>query len=136
VNRANYSDDCEFWDIARWRGAAKASIRGRRGQAFLRELLAALDTMSARRLINSAFERDGDVCALGAVAKARKVTLEQAWADEGETEKIAGALGIAYALAQEIMCENDSGGSWNETPERRFARVRKWVIEQIVEPSA
>jgi hypothetical protein len=37
MSRSGYSDDLENWSLIRWRGAVASAIRGRRGQAFLRE---------------------------------------------------------------------------------------------------
>jgi hypothetical protein len=45
MSRSGYSDDHSEWDLIRWRGAVASAIRGKRGQAFLRELLVALDAM-------------------------------------------------------------------------------------------
>ena len=51
MSRSGYSEDCDGWALVRWRGAVKSAIRGQRGQAFLRELLAALDAIPDKRLI-------------------------------------------------------------------------------------
>lgn len=52
MSRHGYTDSCDDnFALIRWRGAAKSAIRGKRGQAFLRELLAALDAMPEKRLI-------------------------------------------------------------------------------------
>jgi len=52
MSRSGYSDDCEDnWSWICWRGAVKSAIRGKRGQAFLRETLAALDALPERKLI-------------------------------------------------------------------------------------
>lgn len=53
MSRSGYSDDYDGdnWDLIRWRGAVTSAIRGKRGQAFLREALAALDAMPEKQLI-------------------------------------------------------------------------------------
>ena len=38
MNRSGYTEEGDNWSVVRWRGAVKAAIRGKRGQAFLREL--------------------------------------------------------------------------------------------------
>lgn len=43
MSRSGYNDDCDGWALIRWRGAVNSAINGKRGQAFLRELVAALD---------------------------------------------------------------------------------------------
>jgi hypothetical protein len=40
-----------MWSHIRWRGAVASAIRGGRGQAFLREMLAAMDAMPVKRLV-------------------------------------------------------------------------------------
>ena len=69
MSRSGYSDECDGWDLIRWRGAVASAIRGQRGQAFLREMLSALDAMPEKRLISEELERDGEVCAMGAVGQ-------------------------------------------------------------------
>lgn len=120
-----------------WRGAVASAIRGRRGQAFLEEMLAAFDALPERKLIeNSLIENDGAVCALGAVGKARALDMQKI--DPEDHETVAGAFGVAHALACEIMFENDEGaGYWaKETPEQRFERMRRWVESLISRPQA
>lgn len=61
MSRSGYTEDCDGWDLIRWRGAVASAIRGKRGQAFLREALAALDAMPEKQLISHdlvAFEYD------------------------------------------------------------------------------
>src|SRR6185295_11408998 len=71
LSRSGYSDDGERWDLIRYRGAVASAIRGARGQTFLKEILAALDAMPEKKLIANELEEDGQVCALGALGKAR-----------------------------------------------------------------
>ncbi len=47
---------------------------------------------------------------------------------------IAGAFGIAPAMAAEIMFINDDACARAETPEHRFARVRAWVVSDLAPP--
>ena len=51
MSRSGYSDDLETWQLIKWRGQVMSAIRGKRGQKFLRELLAALDAMPKKILI-------------------------------------------------------------------------------------
>lgn len=132
MSRSGYSDDCEQWSLICWRGAVASAIRGRRGQAFLREMLSALDALPEHKLIeNKLVETDGAVCALGALAKAREMNVSEI--DPEDHETVAGKFDVAHALACEVMFENDEGaGYWSEeTPEQRFARMRRWVESQI-----
>jgi hypothetical protein len=47
MSRSGYSDDCSGRELVLWRGAVASALRGRRGQAFLRELVDALDAVLA-----------------------------------------------------------------------------------------
>lgn len=136
MSRAGYSDDCDGWDLIRWRGAVKSAIRGKRGQAFLREMLAALDALPEKRLVEEDLVRpSGEVCALGAVAISRGLDVTEV--DPEDRERVAERFGIAGALAAEIAYENDECGHWHsgrghsETPEERFNRMREWVVAAL-----
>lgn len=131
MSRSGYSDDYEDNSAYLYRGAVNSAINGRRGQAFLRDLLAALDALPEKRLIEGELECQDGVCALGALGKARGVNMTGL--DPEDADRVATTFGIASALAREIVYENDEGGHyWNqETPEARFARVREWVVLNI-----
>lgn len=137
MSRSGYTDDCdEQWQHALWRGTVASSIRGKRGQAALKEMLGALAALPAKRLIREELEIDtgmpfhrGDVCALGALGKARGMDLSKL--DPEDTETAAGAFNLAEPMTREIVWVNDEAGPRRETPEQRFERVRKWVAGQI-----
>ena len=134
MSRSGYSDDCDGWALIRWRGAVASAIRGKHGQAFLREMLAALDAMPEKRLIAGEFEQGGEVCALGAVGRARQFDMSNI--DPEDHDTVAAKFGLPHALACEIMFINDA---WHgKSPELRFADVREWVKqclnETVVEP--
>lgn len=130
MSRAGYSDDCDSkWSMICWRGAVNSAIKGKRGQAFLRELLAALDALPNKRLIADDLIREGEVCAIGSVGVARGVNMTEI--DPYDFDTVSGTFGIAGALAREIEYMNDEACHVNETPEDRFDRVRRWVASQI-----
>ena len=129
MSRSGYVDDCDEWALIRWRGAVASAIRGKRGQALLREMLVALDAMPEKELISDELIQDGDVCALGVVGIARG--LDMAKVDPEEYEQVANLFGISEALVREIEAENDDGAFYGETPEQRWARMRKWVVSKI-----
>ena len=132
MSRSGYIDDIDdYWSLIRWRGAVRSAIRGRRGQAFLKEMLKALDALPEKKLIAKELSDpyDGSVCALGAVGKARGIDMEPI--DPEDIETVAGVFGIAGALAKEIVYLNDEWSYRTETPERRFERLREWVAENI-----
>lgn len=132
MSRSGYSEDNgDFDELARgrWRGMVASSIRGKRGQAFLREMLGALDAMPEKRLIGHDLVREGEVCAIGTVGLKRG--LEMSEIDVEDYDYISGLFGIAAPLVQEIEYENDEGGRHNETPEQRWVRIRSWVARLI-----
>ena len=113
MSRSGYSDDYDYdqWQGIMWRGAVASAIRGKRGQAFLKEMLAALDALEESRLVSDVLQDPYDtaaVCALGAVGKTRGLDMEKIYPEDRET--VAGAFGIPNALASEIMFLNDDGG--------------------------
>lgn len=102
------------------------AILGKRGQAFMRRLRAALDAMLVKRLITDAIkDESGEVCALGAVDPN---------VDAYDAEYLAEHFDIARALAAEITYMNDEAMAWlmeAETPEQRWVHMRAWVEKQI-----
>lgn len=131
MSRSNYSDDLDQWDLIRWRGAVRSAIRGKRGQAFLREMLAALDAMPQKELIiGELVTASGACCALGAVAVARGIDVSDL-KPEYEPEAVAARFGVAEAFSREVQYENDEAMWVRETPAERWARMRRWVAEQI-----
>lgn len=136
MTRSGYVDDYDFdhWSHIRWRGQVASSIRGSRGQAFLSELLRALDEMPEKRLIAHELEKDGEVCAIGALARRRN--LDVSGLDPEDYGQVAKTFNVASPLAREMVYINDEHTlNRNETPEARFIRVRAWVVKQIKEPS-
>jgi hypothetical protein len=141
MSRSGYSDDCE--NIAMWRGMVASATRGKRGQALLRALLEALDAMPEKRLIPHELESDGEVCALGALGRARGMDISKL--DPEEPEEVAAAFNIAPCLAQEIVYMNDEYrarrydpkivGYVDMTPEERWQQMRDWVAKQIRRPT-
>lgn len=132
------------------------ALRGKRGQAVLKELEAALLALPEKKLLNGKLSSNGGVCAIGALALKRRMDAGEArdaalrWMEEqvdpedcegwGEqtTAFAKQHLKIVKVLAYKISFENDEGrGEYNhghrETEEERFERVLKWVrAQQIV----
>lgn len=131
MSRSGYSDDCYGAELVLWRGAVTSALCGKRGQAFLREMLAALDALPEQKLVSSVLVADGACCAMGAVAVARDADVSGI--DPFNRHQVAEAFGISGAMAAEIAYVNDEGNyRGEETPKQRFVRVRKWVVEQIL----
>lgn len=127
MSRSGYSEDLDNWDLIRWRGQVASAIRGKRGQAFLRELIVALEAMPSKRLIQHELKQaDGEVCALGAVGVNRGMPVETL--DPYDYEGIAEDFGIAHQLVQEIEFINDEHG---HNPEARWRYVHAWATAQL-----
>lgn len=134
MSRSGYTEDCdEQINWINWRGAVKSAIRGKRGQAFLYEMLQAMAALPERKLIAGDLEKEGCVCAIGAVGKARGLDMSQL--DPEDYNTVAGKFGIAEALAQEIVYLNDEIYH-RESDEDRFERMRKWIESNIFDGPA
>ncbi len=148
MSRSNYVGDCE--NVALYRNSVERALQGKRGQAFLREMLASLDAMPEKRLVTGLI--DGEeltdeeaedagygyrlvhaegCCAMGSVALARGVDVAQL--DASDRAKVGAALGIAPSMAAEIAFFNDEMPYKAESPEERWVRMRAWVDSQIRE---
>lgn len=132
MSRSGYSEDCWGNELNVWRGAVASAIRGKRGQAFLYEMLHAMAALPVRKLISYDLENDGAFCAIGAVGNARGIDMKGI--DVEDRDKIAEMFGIAPALVAEIVYMNDEAVWDKETPEQRFERMRRWVEKQLFEP--
>jgi hypothetical protein len=135
MSRSGYSDDCDNeWSAICWRGAVASAIRGRRGQAFLREMAQAMDAMPEKKLfVGEIVAEDGGVCAIGSVAIKRGVDTKRI--DPEDRDQVAAVFGISPAMAAEIAYMNDEYFEpWREElpPEERWKKVRAWVESKII----
>ena len=129
MSRSGYGDDdTGEYPVSLWMQAVKRAIHGKRGQAFLREMIEALDAMPQKRLIPHVLEEDGGVCALGAVARKRGIDPKALVG--GSNSYLSSRLGIAEALVCEIEYMNDEE-LWNAAPERRWQEMREWAIKNL-----
>lgn len=152
MSRSGYSDDNE--GVALWRGQVASALRGKRGQRFIRDLIAGLDALPEKVLIAERLQdaETGCVCALGAVGVRRGIDLAplEGVAQYGEGWKLGEEFDIARQLALEIQYINDEVGGvagWHrssyadgreftgwgnpETPRERWERVRKWAVSNL-----
>lgn len=133
-SRAGWAEEIEGVEQQRLanlqRGAVQSAIKGKRGQAFLTEMIAALDALPAKRLAKQTFEEDGEFCALGAVARSRgmqDITLLSIYS----IRDVAAAFNASLALTAEIIDENDDMSPHKETREARWVRMRTWAARRI-----
>jgi hypothetical protein len=157
VSRSGYSDDCDTGALNLYRANVDRALSGKRGQAFLREMAAALDAMPVKELVAEEIVRDSEhVCAIGSVALARQLDVSKL--DPEDPDTVAGTFGIARMLACEIAYWNDERGKdrWEdvpqpqvspdpegrppprprqrripETPAERWTRMRSWVAAHL-----
>ena len=147
MSRSGYSDDCE--NLGLWRGTVERAIRGKRGQALLKELEAALVAMPEKKLCSESFAiaATGEVCALGAVALKRRLDagmdkataladIEKKYPEYEQAEAACKEFDIAGALAKEITYINDEYYSRHANQEQRYENVLKWVRENIKKEGA
>jgi len=131
MSRSGYSDDNDNWGL--WRGAVLSAINGKRGQAFLKELLIDLDAMEHKQLIVGTLENWGEFCTMGVIGNARGIDMK--YLDPCAETEFSKAFGISEAMAKEIVFMNDEYGTCgrlkNETPGERWIRMRQWVAGNI-----
>ena len=148
MSRSGYIEDGDYdqWNLIRYRGAVNSAFKGKRGQAFLKEMLAALDALPEKRLIKNDLETRQfityshwgmieieAVCAIGAVGKARGLDMSKL--DPEDSVTVASTFNIAESMAREIVFENDEGDYWGkETPEQLYDRMRRFVVASIKQP--
>lgn len=128
MSRSGYSYDYEHMEL--YRASVDRALGGRRGQSFLRELVAALDALPVQRLITNDLESERGVCAIGAVGRARQVVMDGL--DAHDPDMLGLYFGIARSMAAEIMFENDEYYG-PENDEQRFQRIRAWAVDKIKE---
>lgn len=128
MSRSGYSDDLFPLDLGRWRAQVASAMRGKRGQQFFRDLIAALDALPEKKLVRGHLEKDGAVCALGALGRHRGVDVGTL--DTEDYDALGVTFNIAYQLAQEVMYENDERYG---TDENRWQRMRDWAELQLRE---
>lgn len=131
MNRSGYNDDCEGWELIRWRGAVASAAKGRRGQELFRDLLSALEAMPEKKLIAGDLVSKDGVCALGALGQRRGIDMDGI--EPSDRDLVGVAFNIAPALAAEIAFLNDE--YYDQSDEARYGRMLDWVRSQIKEPS-
>jgi len=135
--RVYVNEDNEENTYGLWVGSAKKAIGGKKGQAFLKELRQAILNLPKRELFKDRFNKEGGVCALGALGLKRNMDMceldSQIENDEPvETKFIAHKFGITPTLAWEIIYANDDERS-SVTPSKRYRRFLKWLDKKIID---
>jgi hypothetical protein len=130
MGRHGYHDDCDdTLALGRWRAQVKSAIRGKRGQKFLRELVAALEALPEKRLVKGTLQsEEGGVCAIGSVGVKRSLDMKEF--DPYDAEGLGETFDIAHQMVRAIEYENDEG-AYKETPEERWERMLKWAMSRL-----
>jgi len=116
--RLNYSEDEDFpGQFNIWQANCRRSLRGKRGQAALRRLEAALLAMPVKALVKGKLvAHDGSVCAIGALAKADgklpepEPLIDDEWEDDDTDDTAEFAennLDVPKLVAWKIVAQND-----------------------------
>lgn len=153
--RIGYSDEEDYpGQFGLWQGNCQRSLKGRAGQAALRELEAALLALPDKRLIEGELADDeGSVCAIGALAKHEGRLTEELRAEgEYDMEDVGVDLGMPRLVAWKVVEMNDIQFAGTDlvfgegpyrwpgeqpyfyvpiTPEQRYERMLAWVREQL-----
>lgn len=153
--RIGYSDEEDYpGQFGLWQGNCQRSLKGKAGQAALRELKAALLALPSKRLIaENLVDAHGEVCAIGALAEFRgEITDEMIGQGEYDMEEVGIQLGMPRLVAWKVVEMNDlqfNGTQllWAEgpyrwpaeqpyyyvpvTPEERYERMLSWVQSQL-----
>lgn len=117
ILRISYSDEEDFpGQFNIWQANCRRSLRGRRGQAALRRLEAALVAMPEKALMRGKLvAHDGSVCAIGALARAEgKLPAPEPitgdWEDDDVDDTADWAtdnLDIPKLVAWKVVAHND-----------------------------
>lgn len=141
MSRSGYSDDHDNWSFIRWRGAVNSAIKGKRGQAFLRELAAALRAFPQQKLIKNEMEHPlgGEFCTLGVLGQKLGLDmLSEDGLDVEDTTTLAKTFDVAEALIKEIVHENDDFSAYprdkGEEEHRRWCYMLRWVEQRLIKP--
>lgn len=134
--------EMDDWDrdsmlaMGRYRARINSAKRGRRGQAFLKSALAALDRMEDKRLAGGTFGvgQDGCMCLMSSIAtetgRASVFTGRDAdWDGEGMCYALADAFNVAPVLVQDLVWDNDENAP--RDPAKRWGWMRAKIASAI-----
>lgn len=132
MNRISYCDE-EGWpgQFDLWQANCLRSLRGKQGQKELLVLQEALLALPEKRLIHgSLVDEDGEVCAIGAYAKAKGLDI-QSFDPEEETDAVGIQAGMPRLVAWKVVEINDFQLHSHFTPEERYTKMLAWVERQL-----
>lgn len=144
MTRLYYDDEPSPQEEGLIAGALRSAIRGKRGQRFLRDLIAALDALPSKELSAGALEDEqtGCCCAFGAVRRWRGAAAVPLWFDPMEEDlspsHLAEPFNVSETLAWAVVAANESCFSGNAEPERRrrWEEVKRWALRHLESSSS
>lgn len=129
--RIGYSDEEEFsGQFFLWQANCERSLAGKAGRQALTDLRDELLRMNVKRLIGNDLAVDGEVCAVGALLKARGVPQDRLESFDDlyqTTDDIAVREGRVPKLVAWKLVELNDMDLVSCTPEERYAKVLAWV---------
>ena len=155
MSRTDYAEEEDF--PGQWALQEKNLERllaGKRGQAVLRDLEAALLAIPEKRLIADHGVKDGEVCTVAALAVHKQVTQGQSrelvlrqleaeereylgedyeyseWGDDQYTQDLGVSVGVPKSLAWRLVALNDLDYD-GCTPEQRYEKVLAWTRRNL-----
>jgi len=131
VSRSGYVEPSDNWQFRIAQAIVSNAIKSDSGQVFLRELRTALEVMPQKQLITGKIENEnGEVCAIGAVAKMRGMNDVAKNIDPENRKLVAETFGLPEELAAEIVYLNDEALE-DVTTTMRWMFMYSWVVSQI-----
>jgi len=141
MSRLYYDEDWDYSGLQQ--GWLRSAVRGKRGQSFLRELVAALDALPTPELSAGALEdeQSGCCCAFGAVRRLRgpenvKICFHPEEEDVSPCD-LAEPFGVSSTLAWAVVQVNEDMAESNteRARRRRWADVRAWAVRHLLPTS-
>jgi hypothetical protein len=141
MSRLYYEDDGDYSLEGLQQGWLRSAIKGKRGQQFLRDLVAALDALPIPELSSGALEdsETGCCCAFGAVRRFRGPDNVQLCFHPEEEDLppsyLAEPFGVSETLAWAVVQANEEMFQGNTEPDRRrrWEVVRSWAVRHLQE---
>lgn len=140
MGRSGYTEIEDSEDVGRaglYLGRVANSIRGKRGQAALVNIVKALDAMEKKELVEGSFNTESGVCTLGALGLFLEINTDDLEVEEGvfsddevDCELAGSKFNITACMAAHIMWENDE--MWtNSSPHGRWQGMRAWALGKL-----
>lgn len=144
MSRVYVDYEMEPLDQGRWDHNLHQTIRGKKGQALLRDLERALVEMPEKRLIaDDLVSETGECCTVGALCAYRKSKAEGLSFRQAalalpniDTQELGEREGLSSPLAWFLVYQNDDSYEFGRlSPEDRYTQVLAWV-RRVLRPES